>query len=243
MEDISTSRVKTEHMSASRLKTDETDPETDPSTTTVPHKSAKSAKSASFSSTTTLHSRRESFLLKSMIDSETSSVYESFSFFPKSQSFNIISLKLSQGFLFNQDLFATPYQQLRSMAREKHIRALSFSKGKRKSPNSTCCSSPNSAKQRRHTSYELKPRFRVDYLRDESAIDDDDDDAMEVDSAESGTRAGSREPQHITIEEFEESDDEFDFHNEALDEVELFEEHYNVPVTEIYVNESDDFLP
>lgn len=56
---------------------------------------------------------RNSFLLESMIDDENFSVYESRSFFSEG-NYNIISLRECQGFIFNQDLFALPYQQLRS---------------------------------------------------------------------------------------------------------------------------------
>lgn len=70
--------------------------------------------------------RRNSFLSKSMIDDEEALVYEAHSYFSQDKSYNIISLRESQGFIFNQDLFATPVQQLRSIA--KRMRSVSFNK-------------------------------------------------------------------------------------------------------------------
>lgn len=147
-------------------------------------------KNSSFASTSSPWFRRNSFLSQSMIDDEESSVYELHSFFPDAQPYNIISLRECQGFVFNQDLFATPYQQLRLLAREKRIRAMSFSRSKSKSrSNSASCSSSPKPTARRHTLADVRPTFRslapahvVDSRHHESAIDDD---SMEIDTINS----------------------------------------------------------
>ena len=67
---------------------------------------------------------RRNFLSKSMIQNEIFQVYESPYYYTtttkRNAAYSIISLKECQGFIFNQDLFATPFQQLRSLAIEKH---------------------------------------------------------------------------------------------------------------------------
>ena len=59
-----------------------------------------------------------------MIQNEIFQVYESPYYYTtttkRNAAYSIISLKECQGFIFNQDLFATPFQQLRSLAIEKH---------------------------------------------------------------------------------------------------------------------------
>lgn len=205
----------------------------------APAKAGPTPKSRTASASSASSYRRDLLLSRAMLDSETTSVYELYSFLPGTSTFSIISLKELQGFVFNQDLFATPYQQLRSAAREKRIRALSFSKAKRKSPNSTCCSLPSSAKQRRHTLYELRPQFRGTFPLNELAVDDDD--AMDVDSAGSSTRALSREPHNVTIDESDEDDIPLELSDD--DDEFLLGEHYSVPVTEVVVDGSEDYLP
>ena len=58
-----------------------------------------------------------------MIQNEIFQVYESPYYYTtttkRNAAYSIISLKECQGFIFNQDLFATPFQQLRSLAIEK----------------------------------------------------------------------------------------------------------------------------
>lgn len=106
--------------------------------------------------------RRTSFLSPSMIGSESISVYDSYSFVRGSSAYSIISLKECQGYVFNQDLFATPYQQRQSMAREKRAQALMTQK-KRSQSHGTVATWPQAAhsRQRRHTSYHAAgPRFR-----------------------------------------------------------------------------------
>ena len=117
------------------------------------------SRTSSFASPSSPYVRRNSFLSPDMVQHEDFLVYESTSFLSDSSTYNIISLKECQGFIFNQDLFASPYQQSRSLANEKKIRALSCSKPSSTSPaNSSfpsidCTSFDNVSKQRRHTSY------------------------------------------------------------------------------------------
>lgn len=219
-----------------------------------------------FTSTSSPWYRRNSFLSKSMIEDENSSVYDSHSFFPDASSYNIISLRECQGFLFNQDLFATPFQQLRSVAREKRIRALSFSQAKTKSKSrsnssfSSCSSSPKASKQRRHTSHEVRPQFRVSSIRGGSAVEDD---LMEIDEFPPALQRS------VVVDEYEELGDairdDYDGDSDGIDSEEDGDEddddevqdddpdesdygfmngHYNVKVTDIIVNEDDtSFLP
>ena len=60
-----------------------------------------------------------------MIQNEIFQVYESPYYYTtttkRNAAYSIISLKECQGFIFNQDLFATPFQQLRSLAIENTI--------------------------------------------------------------------------------------------------------------------------
>ncbi|SGZ55300.1 CIC11C00000000322 [Sungouiella intermedia] len=202
--------------------------------------------------------RRNSFLSQSMIDNENSSVYDSYSFFPGTSSYSIISLKECQGFLFNQDLFATPYQQLRSVAREKRIRALSFSqrptsKSRSNSSSTSCSSSPAPVKQRRHTSYNPRPQFNFAGFRGGSAVDDD---LMDIDEFPEALQRS------VVVDEYEEAvlgesdglegnddaedDDDDDDQNSEEDTSSygFMSGHYNVRVTDIIVNEEDtSFLP
>lgn len=200
-------------------------------------------KNSSFASTSSPWFHRNSFLSRSMIDDEATSVYESHSFFPDAQPYNIISLRESQGFVFNQDLFATPYQQLRSLAREKRIRAMSFSRTKSRS-NSTSCSSSPKPKQRRHTSHDIRPGHEIrsifrETARNESAIDDDsmeiDDDSHYQTQFESSF-LDNVPPIDSKVEEYEEYEEDSEYGSLGG--------HYRVQVTDIIVNENDtSFLP
>lgn len=212
-------------------------------------------KSDTFTSASSPWFRRNSFLSRSMIDNENSSVYESHSFFPGSSSYSIISLKECQGFLFNQDLFATPYQQLRSVAREKRFRALSFShkpksKSRSNSSSTSCSSSPAPTKQRRHTSYESRPQFLFSSIRGGSAVEDD---LMDIDEYPDVLL------RDVVVDEYEEDlgnihDDAEEENAEGASEDEDSEDdtsgygfmsgHYNVRVTDILVGEGDtSYLP
>lgn len=77
-------------------------------------------RNSSFTSLSSPWFRRKSLLSPAMIQNENFSVYESPSYFTGS-SYNIISLKESQGFVFNQNLFASPYQQQKSQLNERRL--------------------------------------------------------------------------------------------------------------------------
>ena len=127
--------------------------------------------------------RRNSFLSQTMIQDEDCSVYESnyggfYSSFstpssssleqkgvfnnnrgtPHFSNYAIISLRECQGFLFNQDLFATPYQQVRSKANAKRY-SMSLQREKKallrrgSRGHSTTPHDIRNHKNRRHTSY------------------------------------------------------------------------------------------
>lgn len=80
----------------------------------------------SFNSPSSPFVRRNSFLSEDMVKNEDYHVYELSNYY-SSSSYSILSLKESQGFIFNQDLFASPYEQLRSLANER-MRRKSMSK-------------------------------------------------------------------------------------------------------------------
>lgn len=170
--------------------------------------------------------RRNLVLSQAMIEDETPSIYESHSFFPESSSYTIISLKQGQGFVFNQDLFATPYQQLRALAMERKVRAYSMSQAK-----GSKCSSPSEKRgrsARRHTSYEVRPNFRArPSAKYDSAIEDD---SMDVDSEKE--RDAVRK---LPLEELEEEDDA-----ESLDEEEDEDEDEDEDSAIEYEDEDDD---
>ncbi|CAH2351597.1 hypothetical protein CLIB1423_04S01640 [[Candida] railenensis] len=180
----------------------------------------KERRASSFTATNSPWFRRNSFLSTAMIENENFSVYESPSYYSQNASYNIISLKECQGFIFNQDLFASPYQQSRSLANEKRYRASFSHPTSGNSPsrrtssrgslstknfeNSSCHSSQNESTpppvptvqpQRRHTSYlETRPTF-LSTARNDSAIVDDEN---EVDE--------------------EETEDDYQIDNDAIDE-------------------------
>ncbi|RCK66072.1 hypothetical protein Cantr_01752 [Candida viswanathii] len=176
-------------------------------------------RNSSLASTSSPWFRRNSFLSNSMIQNENFQVYES----SYNNNYNIISLKEYQGFIFNQDLFATPYQQLRSLAIEKTRRLNSMSNGN------------NSACLRRHTSYHpQRPSLNESKRNSEDndvAIEDDDEDdedAVMVDEQEE--------------EEEEDDDDEYEeMQGYGGDQT---NRRYKVRVTEIVINEKEsDIFP
>lgn len=118
-----------------------------------------------------------------MTENESFSVYDSYSFTRGPGSYHIISLKESQGFLFNQDLFASTYQQLRTIMREKHIRELASKK--RSKSHSGALHWPSSVSRqlqkqpRRHTTYGVGPMLRI--IGDDLAVDEGSSDEMCID--------------------------------------------------------------
>lgn len=201
------------------------------------------------------------YLSETMKNDEVPRFYESSSFFSDSQ-YVIIALQSSQGFIFNQDLFASPYQQLRAILREKRqrtqslcerrsLRSLSGTWKRRVSPRSpkSPSSSSNSANnltvnsvaplavastaasrrssfihhnpphQRRHTSFEIRPNFKLN-----------DDDSMEVDDT-------SNDEENPVFEEdvFQENDS---------DDEDILGTGYKIGVVEIHVDPDDNsYLP
>lgn len=166
-----------------------------------------------------------------MIQSEDISIYETPSFMGGNHS--IISLKEAQGFIFNQDLFASPYQQLQAAARERRLRAASFSDQKRsfKSPNSLQQQGMDT--RRRHTSYDnRRPVFVTSYSRMDHGQDHDEDDDVFMDTVE------------------DESGDDSDANLDEYDEVEddghyggSLGQRYKVHVTEIVVDNDNSIFP
>lgn len=157
-----------------------------------------------------------------MINSENYSIYESTNYFSDSTSYNIILLKECQGFMFNQDLFASPYQQLKSLANEKRFRALSFS------PASLNKATPVN---RRHTShFESRPNFAGSLPENNScvfSIDTDDD--IEIDNEKPAANNDA-----AIVDEYEEY--------EPLSDYGSSNRMYKVHVAEIVVNEDDDSI-
>lgn len=168
--------------------------------------------------------RRKSLLSETMIRDEIPSIYESHSFFPDSSSYTIISLKQGQGFLFNQDLFATPYQQLRALANERRaanerkFRAMSMSQAVRSKKEA----------QRRHTSHELRPVIHQPVGKFDSAIEDD---SMDVEPEENELDLDDL----AIIDEYEE---------DVAGDVEGFLAYERVKVADVIVDPDDtSFLP
>lgn len=208
---------------------------------------------SSYVSSLSPYIRRNSFLSRDMIEDENFLVYESASFYSDSSSYNIISLKECQGFIFNQDLFASPYQQSRSLANEKQ-RALSYSRIKHSRQGSlvssinsqTSSQCPIDAKQRRHTSYHAtRPALIDDVDVNVTATVFEDDEDVEMEEAE----------EEVEEEEEEEEKDE-EILDSAIDDYEDdYEEmndyggdannrRYKVHVTDIVINESEaDIFP
>lgn len=160
---------------------------------------SKNRRSSSFASTSSPWFRRNSSLSPAMIQSENFSVYESSSYSYGGSRYNIISLKESQGFVFNQDLFASPFQQLRALVEEKRIRTKSGSfsntKGRIGSHNASNIlpgynshskvkiemsfegQRPYNGRLRRHTSHDISRPFSIrNICSDDNAILDDEND-------------------------------------------------------------------
>lgn len=200
-------------------------------------------RNSSFASTSSPWFRRNSFLSPSMIDSENYSVYECPNYFNDSSSnlYNIISLKEYQGFIFNQDLFASPYQQLKSLANERKYRTFSFNHSKKSRSNSYSNLISNGSKiSRRHTSHlDSRPTFLSSNAKiNDLAIDDDDDDKntnskMEIDIL-AADDFKTAQTEDAVVDEY----DEFDDHTESP----ISNNLYKVHVTEIMVNEDDDSI-
>ncbi|KAJ8141489.1 hypothetical protein OY671_005347 [Metschnikowia pulcherrima] len=120
-------------------------------------------------------SRRNSFLSENMMKNETSLIYDAYTFSRGLSSYHVISLRESQGFLFNQDLFASTYQQSRTLMKERQ--ALRHSKKRSKSHSSAVkWHAPQQKPHRRHTTYGQAPLLRT--VGDESAVDEGSSDEM-----------------------------------------------------------------
>lgn len=65
------------------------------------------------------------YLSELMKNDEQPRFYQTSSFFLESQ-YTVLALQRSQGFIFNQDLFASPLQQQKAAMKEKRLRAQSF---------------------------------------------------------------------------------------------------------------------
>lgn len=180
-----------------------------------------------------------------MIEDEKVSIYEPYSLFPGSKQLFIISLKECQGFVFNQNLFATPYQQLRSAEKEKRLRALSYSRPRSKSIGGK---EQEPARVRRHTSHEFQTPFMWGQKSREVAVEDDQ---MDVDDGRVEIPPKAQVFDNDDIEEEEEEEEEEDEEDEdnSLDEYDDYEEtefglYGAVQVTDIIVEESDhDYIP
>lgn len=221
-------------------------------------------RSSSFTSTSSPWFRRNSLLSPAMVQNENISVYDSPNYYSHSSSYNIISLKECQGFIFNQDLFASPYQQQKSLANEKKMRAMSGSKsssnsalGSRSASRSCSQSQASSAantplysrmaspksQQRRHTSYhDPRPSLLCDSTTDDNVMIGDDDN----DENDDGEEEFVFENTSMDLNEIEDHEDV------VIDEYEEFElmgeygdstnRTYKVHVTEITVNENDNSI-
>ncbi|CAD1807981.1 hypothetical protein FOB58_001326 [Candida parapsilosis] len=140
-------------------------------------------RNSSFANTSSPWFRRNSFLSPAMIQDENFNVYESGTSFYSgmngyASNYSIISLRECQGFLFNQDLFATPYQQVRSQqANAKKYRS-SSSSTRRTSGTGTGGGRKcrDGDYERRHTSYHPpRPQFDRSNVSDHAIVDDDED--------------------------------------------------------------------
>lgn len=174
--------------------------------------------------------RRSSFLSPTMIQSEDISIYETPNFMGGGNH-SIISLKEAQGFIFNQDLFASPYQQLQAAARERRLRAASFSDQKRSTK--SALQQQGMDTRRRHTSYDSRrPVFVTSYSRMDHNENDDEDDDVFMDTVED--------------ESDEDSDDNLDEYDEVEDDGHYggsSGQRYKVHVTEIVVDNDNSIFP
>lgn len=226
------------------------------------HQGISKRRSSSFASTSSPWFRRNSLLSPAMVQNENISIYDSPNYYSHSSSYNIISLKECQGFIFNQDLFASPYQQQKSLANEKKIKALGGSKsssnsalGSRSASRSCSQSQASSAadtpsysrmaspksQQRRHTSYhDPRPSLLCDSVADENAMieddnDDNDDDEEFVFENTSMDLDEMEDHEDVVIDEYE----EFELMGEYGDSTNRM---YKVHVTEIIINENDNSI-
>lgn len=231
-------------------------------------------RNSSFANTSSPWFRRNSFLSPTMIQNENFNVYESGNSFYSgmggqfASNYSIISLRECQGFIFNQDLFATPYQQVRSQANAKKYRS-SFSQRGISGGGSRKCR--DGEYERRHTSYHSpRPQFGHSTVSDNAIVDDDDDDEEEdhekhgeVDDEEmfdanedfisneaKRDKEGTREGNELDAEE-DEDEEEGEDEEEEDDEDDYREMHeyggdfnnrrYKVRVTEIVVDENEGY--
>lgn len=154
-------------------------------------------------------------LSDNMLNDEKYRVYEPYGFFPDANRVPVLALTRCQGYIFNQDLFATPYQQLRSRALEQKMRSFSYSRESTKSRSSLMSSTLRSfVKQRRHTSYDPRARVGSIFADELDAMDIDGGEVMEDDD-EIGESQESR---------LEEDGDEGDMDDDDGDEGDLDEE-------------------
>ncbi|KAI5969716.1 hypothetical protein CANMA_001239 [Candida margitis] len=216
-------------------------------------------RNSSFANTSSPWFRRNSFLSPSMIQDENFNVYESGNAFYSggfASNYSIISLRECQGFIFNQDLFATPYQQVRSQANAKKYRA-SFSQ---RSSSSTGVGRKcrDGDYERRHTSYHApRPQFDRSVGSDQAIVDDDEEEEVDEDEDEEMHDANEEfvsndvkhDSNHIYDEDEDEDEDEDDDDDDDDDDDyrEMHEyggdfnnRRYKVRVTEIVVDENDD---
>ncbi|KAI5957299.1 hypothetical protein KGF54_000227 [Candida jiufengensis] len=210
----------------------------DPKTTSPrPEPTIIKRRNSSFANSSSPWFRRNSFLSPSMIQNENFSVYESnnnyYSINNNPNGFNsnysIISLRECQGFLFNQDLFASPYQQVKAKSNERRLSSATNS-----------ATTTAKTKIRRHTSYHSpRPNFtntNNDQLKtNDHAIDDEYDEDEDMLNDEE-------------LEELEEEEDMEDMEGEEEEE-DYSEMHgyggdynnrrYKVKVTDILIDESE----
>lgn len=162
-----------------------------------------------------------------MIESENYSIYETPNFMGNG-SVNIISLKESQGFVFNQDLFASPYQQLQAAAKERRLRATSFSAPKSRPDSLLHLNGKES--RRRHTSYDTRRPVLVDEEKDDKDNEDDDEDVF-MDTNEDDTNY-----LESIMDEYDEEEDEGHYGGSPGN-------RYKVHVTEIVVDDDPNIYP
>lgn len=212
---------------------------------------------SSFTSTSSPWFRRNSLLSAAMIANEDFSVYESPSYYSQQSSFSVISLKESQGFIFNQDLFASPYQQLRSLANERRYRA-SFSHPRRLREASARSGSQtakavdkednecNPAElrlnriERRHTSHQgQRPSFFGHGTAEPAVESEDEYDDGETSNDDMGSAIDILTDEEVAVDEYDEEEDD---NYESGYGVTSSNGRYKVLVTEIVVNEHDDSI-
>ncbi|CAK9437587.1 uncharacterized protein LODBEIA_P19650 [Lodderomyces beijingensis] len=223
--------------SNSALKTSSTSPRPEPTMI--------KRRNSSFANSSSPWFRRNSFLSPTMIQDENFNVYESHHGLYTStasggdslyiSNYSIISLRECQGFLFNQDLFATPYQQVRSQANEKRMKANSRRNSSRGiSLESKRCGGGSGA-GRRHTSYHpQRPQFGTGLPtadNDKALVDGDEDEDEDQDEDEEMHDASedlshnnrrisdfSEDAMEEEVEEEEEEEDDEDEDDEDDDE-------------------------